>query len=259
MTARLGWKKDIPDDRDLRLGLLQQRVLPSSIDLRWAMPQWIADQGDTNSCVGQATSALIEHAILRLDADDWIPSASYIYWNARKLDGSLNEDGGCQIRNAIKGLVQYGVCYNEYWPFNPDTIQTEPSPEAYTRAHTSLLSYYKRVNRVPNRVTLNEIKSSLVDGNPVVFGFRVFDQFLSEHCAKTGVVDMPGANDQPIGGHAVVGVGYTDDWRRVICRNSYGNAWGMPEAPGHFSISYDYVTNPDLASDFWMIQGMTNV
>ena len=54
-----------------------------------------------------------------------------------------------------------------------------------------------------------------------------------------------------MGGHAVLAVGYDDATSRFIVRNSWGDGWGLA---GYFTIPYDYLTNPDLACDFWAIK-----
>ena len=54
-----------------------------------------------------------------------------------------------------------------------------------------------------------------------------------------------------IGGHAVVGVGYDDAKQWFIVRNSWGGQWGMK---GYFTLPYAYLTDENLASDFWTIR-----
>jgi C1A family cysteine protease len=53
-----------------------------------------------------------------------------------------------------------------------------------------------------------------------------------------------------LGGHAVLGVGYSDKQKRFIVRNSWGTGWGKQ---GYFTIPYAYLANPDLADDFWVV------
>jgi C1A family cysteine protease len=46
-------------------------------------------------------------------------------------------------------------------------------------------------------------------------------------------------------------VGYDDAKQVYIIRNSWGAGWGDK---GYFYMSYAYMHNPDLASDFWTIR-----
>ena len=53
------------------------------------------------------------------------------------------------------------------------------------------------------------------------------------------------------GGHAVLAVGYDDEQRRFIVRNSWGTGWGMQ---GYFTMPYVYLLDDNLADDFWTIR-----
>jgi C1A family cysteine protease len=54
-----------------------------------------------------------------------------------------------------------------------------------------------------------------------------------------------------IGGHAVLCLGYDNASQTFLCQNSWGKGWGMQ---GFFTMPYAYLTNPDLAGDFWSIR-----
>jgi C1A family cysteine protease len=86
---------------------------------------------------------------------------------------------------------------------------------------------------------------------PFVFGFTVYESFESDAVAKSGIVQMPGAAEAEIGGHAVMAVGYNDSVQRFLVRNSWVNGWGTG---GYFTIPYAYLTDSDLADDFWVIR-----
>jgi C1A family cysteine protease len=96
----------------------------------------------------------------------------------------------------------------------------------------------------------------LAGGDPVIFGFSVYEFFDSAEMADTGILQMPG-QDRMAGGHAVVLCGYNDATQLFLVRNSWGADWGLPTARGHFRMPYEYVMNPDLSSDFWTIQSIT--
>ena len=53
------------------------------------------------------------------------------------------------------------------------------------------------------------------------------------------------------GGHAVMAVGYDESVRRMLVRNSWGTDWGIQ---GYFTMPYDYISNDNLADDFWTLR-----
>jgi C1A family cysteine protease len=95
------------------------------------------------------------------------------------------------------------------------------------------------------------MKGCLASGYPFVFGFSVYTEFESDTVATTGVLNMPSPKEKLLGGHAVIAVGYDDKTQRFIVRNSWGAKWGIK---GYFTIPYAYLTDPNLAADFWTIR-----
>ena len=95
------------------------------------------------------------------------------------------------------------------------------------------------------------MKTCLASGFPFVFGFTVYESFESDAVAQTGCVPMPGPDESTLGGHAVMAVGYSDASQRFLVRNSWGPSWGIH---GYFTIPYAYLSNSDLADDFWTIR-----
>jgi C1A family cysteine protease len=149
------------------------------------------------------------------------------------------------IRDGIKSVNQQGVCPENLWPYIVKKFKTKPSKSCYTLALKDKALKYGTINQ-----TLTDMKSCLASKYPIVFGFTVYQSFESDQVAKTGIVPMPGRNDSPLGGHAVLIVGYDDVKRLFKVRNSWGASWGDK---GYFYMSYDYLTTPHLASDFWQI------
>jgi C1A family cysteine protease len=85
----------------------------------------------------------------------------------------------------------------------------------------------------------------------MVFGFTVYESFEIAEVARTGIVNMPGAGEHAVGGHAVMAVGYDDHGSRFIVRNSWSEQWGIQ---GYFTMPYDYLLNENLSDDFWTVR-----
>jgi len=60
---------------------------------------------------------------------------------------------------------------------------------------------------------------------------------------------MPGKDEVPLGGHAVLVVGYDMNEKRFIVRNSWGSGWGKN---GYFTLPFEYVDK--MGNDFWTIK-----
>src|SRR5262249_53446753 len=70
--------------------------------------------------------------------------------------------------------------------------------------------------------------------------------------STTGVVQMP--HGKVLGGHANLLVGYDDSRQVFISRNSWGTQFGDK---GYVYFPYSFLTNPDLADDFWTMRTVT--
>ncbi len=99
--------------------------------------------------------------------------------------------------------------------------------------------------------TPSQLKGCLASGYPIVFGFTVYESFESDAVAKTGQVPLPKPSEKVLGGHAVLAVGYDETQQRFIVRNSWGKNWGLQ---GYFTMPYSYLTDNNLADDFWTIR-----
>jgi C1A family cysteine protease len=218
------------------------RDLPKSIDLRSKMSP-VVDQGQLGSCTANAiASGLREYleiaggqVLVRL-------SRLFLYYEERKLEGTVDEDSGASIRDGMKVLAQIGVCPEEDYPYDITKFREPPSERALANAAQYKIVEYHRV------MDLKSMKTALYEGLPVVFGFKVYESFESDEVAKTGKVPMPKKKEQYLGGHAVLAVGYVDKSKggQVIVRNSWGDAWGDQ---GYCYMSYTVFNK--LIMDMW--------
>lgn len=249
--ARYGWKPDLPDHRDFkfarRLGLA---MLPSEVDKRPILPPCY-DQQDAGSCTGNSTAAAIQFDEITQQNASVMVSRLFIYFGARRYEGMQGVDGGAYLRNCIKFVNETGVCSEDDWPYDTDRVNTPPPQDCYDNATEKAMIYERLDNR-----DLDALRGCLAQGLPFVFGFTVYDAFEGAAIRQSGVLMMPGPDESVVGGHAVLAVGYRDETKQFIVRNSWGPNWGQQ---GHFLMPYAYISNPDLADDFWCIQRVANV
>ncbi len=246
-VARYGWVRDLPDARD-RIYSTPPATLtapPPSVDLR---PECcpVFDQGKLGSCTANALSGAFEFDLRKQGLADFTPSRLFIYYNERRIEGTVGTDSGAQIRDGVKTLVKQGVCTEDEWPYDITQFTSQPGAACYTAAKQNRATSYSRVPQ-----SLAQLKGCLAEGYPVVFGFTVYDSFETPGVAKTGVVPMPTTGETVLGGHAVVAVGYDDASQRFTVRNSWGTTWGMD---GYFTMPYAYLTDSTLSADFWTLR-----
>lgn len=216
------------------------------VDLRNKFPKVVYDQGSLGSCTANALCAAYRYEIIKQNRLDIDVSRLFLYYQERVIEGTVNEDSGAQLHNGITVLKTTGICHENIWPYDIAKFSTKPSVKSYRDA-----KQHHVLDAQPISQTLKDLKQTLVDGYPIVFGFIAYASFESEEVAKTGIVPMPNKNETEVGGHAVCIVGYDDTKSTFLVRNSWGEKWGQG---GYFELPYDYVTNPDLAQDFWEIK-----
>ena len=263
MTNRIyGWKKQATDNRDLTMRDLKAvrpmvTVLPVAANLRrWCSE--IEDQGQLGSCTANAWVGALEYDLIRYGSGSKYTDFSrlFLYYNERVADGDVTQDGGSELRTGAKVLNQQGVCPESEWPYVVSQFTVKPTPKCYTDAVPNVIHSYYNLDGITGAKTLTNVKTAIASGQPVVFGFTVYDSFESDAVAATGVIPVPNTKtEQVLGGHAVCAVGYDDTQQRLLVRNSWGRSWGLP-APlyrGYFTMPYKVVADSTQASDFWTV------
>lgn len=180
------------------------------------------------------------------------------YYNSRALEGTTDTDAGAQICDAIKSIAQYGYCSEKMWPYDPSKFAVKPPEKCYNEGKIERAIKFFEIDlsadTTPSAI-VSHLKNALKSGYPIVFGFVVFSSFESDEVAQTGMMPMPQPDEEIMGGHAVVAVGYDDSKNAFIIRNSWGTDWGLG---GYFYMPYEFISIPELASEFWIVQGVSN-
>lgn len=230
----------------------------SEVDLRKTYTIPVYDQGQLGSCTSNGWIFCYEYEILKQN-EPYIPMSRLMhYYCERKLLGTVNDDSGAQISTGAKVVSTEGVCLESLWPYDISKFSENPPSNCWDD-----IKYHKgmKVERV--RKTIKDLKQNLMDGFPIVFGFKVYESF--EQTGADGIVKMPDTKtEQLLGGHCVVCTGFCkkDGKDYFIIRNSWGDKWADG---GYCYMPFEFLTSSsgllgfqELCSDFWTIKLVKN-
>jgi C1A family cysteine protease len=209
------------------------------VDLReWASP--VEEQRQLGSCTAQAVVGAYELLTKMHYPDQFVDlSRLFLYYNARKISGDINEDIGAYISTAIEAVKTYGLCREDLWPYDPNKFDVEPGYICYRDARK------RTIDQVYEIASHEEIIDMLDQQYPVVVGVAVYSDFDRIN-NQSAVLKMPAATEEPMGSHAMCIVGYDDLKQQFLLRNSFGDDWGEG---GYFWIPYEYADAN--FSDMW--------
>jgi C1A family cysteine protease len=210
------------------------------VDMR-SMASAVEQQSDLGSCTAQAIVGAYELLTKRDFPNEYKElSRLFVYYNARKIEGAINEDEGAYIRDAIKAVDYYGICEESIWPYKVENFAIQPSNEAYANGKLRRLKKYYRI------AGLDDILDALNSMYPIVAGIIVYSSF-NQITLENSILQMPIDTERELGAHAILLVGYDLSRRLILARNSFGPKWGDH---GYFWIPFDYVMQ-DL-TDAWI-------
>ena len=199
----------------------------------------ILDQGNLGSCVSNAGYALFYILSKRKIS----LSRLQLYMTSRAIDkSSLVEDSGATIRGCMKAVSKYGLCNEKIWSYDILNFDKLAPSSAFR-------NLYKLTNFVYTFIKQDSksIKEVLVSDKPILIGIAIYSSFESTNVTNYGVIPMPDINNEDLlGGHAILLVGYDDKTKVFKFQNSWSTLWGDK---GYGYIPYDYVLNNNLAFD----------
>jgi len=286
-STKMGWLPDYPDFRDYTpdVDVVSQKLqssgetqsvkqmlsgvgvakpakagLAASVDLR-AWCSSIEDQGQLGSCTANAGVGLIEYFERRAFGNYTNASRLFLYKATRNLLGWTG-DTGAYLRSTMGALVLFGVPPENYWPYDIQKFDEEPTSFLYAFAKNFQTITYYRLDPpgTAPATLLTRIKTYLAAGLPQMFGFTVYSSYSQAN--TSGKFPFPMAKESVVGGHAIVAVGYDDKMKikntgpggiettgAFLIRNSWGTGWGDH---GYGWLPYEYVLR-SLAVDWWSL------
>jgi C1A family cysteine protease len=209
-------------------------ALPSSLDWRNHDGHFVSaikDQGQCGSCWAFAMTAGLEsNALLTHSAS---AKVSYSEQVLISCGGVGSCDGGTLNADF---LTTMGLPPTKYYPYTASDGVCSKAGKNWQKA-TYKIGDWGTVSQ-----NLSSIKAALAKYGPLPTTFIVHEDF--KHY-KSGVYSY--VSGKELGGHAVLLVGYNDDKKYFIIKNSWGTDWGES---GYFRISYSEMD--PKKSDFGM-------
>lgn len=205
----------------------------------------VRDQGNLQSCVGQATGGAMEflrnvRTLAVAPETDLLLSRMLPWFEARLREGTQLQNVGCYPRDALKALADMGECREDAWPYDAANAYTPPSDAAVQDAGSRKVTVYAAL------AGLADVRAALAAKYPVLLIFNMYADSLS----NDGHLGPPQPRTLPIGGHCVLVVGYDDAKQELLFQNSWGERWGDA---GFGYLPYAYLTTGD-AYDLWTVR-----
>lgn len=221
------------DFRDLAYQITDPSYI-SDIDLReWNSP--VQDQGHAGSCVSNALTSAYELMVRHQYPDKFVElSRLFVYYNSRVIEESINEDAGIlYIKDSLDSITKQGVCSEELWPYNLESLTSSPTPECYADA------LKRTIIKTEHIYSLRGMIQALNEKKPITIGMEVYSGFM-RLTSDDPVVPMPEFNEYTmgsLGGHSVLIVGYSLPKKQFLIKNSFGTDWGDN---GYGWLSFEY-------------------
>lgn len=244
-----GALRDHPDPRDIVKTTKDVKSTPlKKYSLRDSpfMPT-IWNQLNLGSCTAHGVGRCFAFVVALVhDTSPMTPSRLWLYFKERLLEGTTGSDSGATVRDGFKVVTSEGCPPENVWPYDPDKFSVIPPAEVDADAvHEEVIKYRRLL-----APTIQHIKNCLAASHtPIAFGFVVYESFETMIGAD-GLMPMPAAGEQIVGGHCVAIVGFDDDKQCLEVANSWGDSWGDA---GYFWMPYAFVT-PDYTFDFWQAE-----
>ena len=243
-SGHLGGKRDALDARDFAYDASEGNRGKAHVDLRHLCGA-VYDQLPLHSCSAHALVSLLEFVANAEQRTIEPPSRLFLYYNERKLEGTLPADDGATLRSGLKTLASLGVCAEPLWPYDVTRVALEPTADCYSSAESMRAVRYFRIAQ-----DIDRLRACLAEGYGFVFGIEAYLEGFTA-ASKSGVLPMPAPGGTLVGGHALLAVGYDDANKTFEALNSLGSTFGDN---GFLTLPYAYLTNPKLSYDFWTIR-----
>ena len=209
-------------------------VLQSSVDLR-SIQSPVKNQGKRNTCTIFASMAAME-CKLGTNAD---LSEQDGYWLVcRHLNRPFDQDKGVFVYDAADTFENAAFCSEQFWSYERSLATTCRPELAVNNAIYRLGSTNRFHAKSPD--VHRQVKAMLCKSIPIVACFSVaWDNRVARRTGEISVIYDRQTN-APLdskSGHSMLIVGYDEEKKHYILKNSWGSNWGDN---GYAYMSYEY-------------------
>jgi len=256
VTPRRGGLRPTPDDHHAlrhgspQTGTLRSRVRssaspPAGVDLRHLVHE-VLDQGQTNSCGGQAVAQAVRLSARANGAENPpLPSRRYLYHDAvgygHAHRAEAFADLGTTFGDIFSATAWVGVVDEVEWPWNEERVLEQPPLRLFRHGSDYRWSVDGFLRFEDGERSLG-LRHALDAMYPTVIGLSIDEAF--EAMDGPSVITKMGA---PIGGHALAAVGYDPEGLWIV--NSWGRGW---RNAGFAKIAWSVIESPVLM-DAWAV------
>jgi len=209
----------------------------------------IHEQGNMDTCVPTCISTLYYYNTFKQKNNiKFQISRLFLYYHVRKIYDELSDDNGSRIIDCLKILKNKGVPPEFTHQYHEKFLYQEPSQLSNKLSKYCKLLGFAEIDR-------SDIKKNLLLDYPVLCGIKIFNNFNNGDTIRTGYVKPISDDNDLIGGHSIIIVGYDDNKQNYIFLNSWGKTWGDN---GFGYIPYNYINNYDYADEFFILTQVTD-
>jgi C1A family cysteine protease len=223
-----------PDSRDYLAKVEHYPPPPPAGEVPAANIPAPRDQSTEGACWGFCgTNARMVY--LMAGGQSIVLSPAFLYYNTRQAMGDTADDTGSDMRTGLDTALKIGLAPESLMPYQAGAWRTAPSADAVAAASQYAIAAYARVN------DMDTLKAAIAAGHPCLLGITVYEGF--ERAGADGIVPPSQPGETPLGGHAILCVGYKDDpsvagGGRLKLLNSWGPGAGDH---GFYYIPYSYL------------------
>ncbi|MBD5213549.1 MAG: C1 family peptidase [Bacteroidales bacterium] len=222
----------------------------SSVDLRKYLSK-PRNQNDTPACASFAVAGMYEALWNRYNAGEELHklSPAFLFYNSNVIEKQASE--GSNFYAQLDVLTKKGICEERFYDIDISKDGfTLPPVEAYGDAekHRLIKALQIPISRTSNK--FDDLKANhelltkaLTEGYPVGISLKIYDEFLNSPFGHISRPNEATTRQEEGSLHAMLIVGYNDEDKYYILRNSWGEQWGDN---GYCYISAAYIDDPDF-------------